>query len=112
MDLSIQMRIIYNVKKLYAIRFKFWDKFLIFLTKLVLQVKFGICSAIKEHLLLYCLMFSAFVVVVVIYHKETPLIIETINLSLSFQNRHLNGDHSVSDIKLPWLYFLSNRGFF
>ena len=108
MDLSLQMRIIYNVKKLYAIRFKFGDKFLIFLTKLMLQVKVGICSAVKEHLLLYCLKFSPFVVVVVIYHKETPLRIETINLtieSLSFQNRHLNGDHSISDIKLPWLYF-------
>ena len=37
------------------------------------------------------------------YHKET-LVIETINFtikSLVFQNRHLNGDHSILDTKLP-----------
>ena len=39
------------------------------------------------------------------YHNETPLVIETINFtteSLGFQNRHLNGAHSFSDIKPPW----------
>ena len=37
------------------------------------------------------------------YHKETPLLIENINLtteSLPFQNRLL-GDRSISDTKLP-----------
>ena len=39
-----------------------------------------------------------------LYHKETPLTIETINFSesLAFENRHLTGAHSISDIKLPW----------
>ena len=48
------MRYIYNVKHRYTIRLKFGDKFLVFLTKLVLEVKTSICSSIKENLLLYC----------------------------------------------------------
>ena len=40
MDLSIRMRIIYNVKHRYVIRLKFGDKFLIFQTKLVLEGNF------------------------------------------------------------------------
>ena len=32
------------------------------------------------------------------YHKETTNF--TIK-SLAFQNKHLNGDHSISDVKLP-----------
>ena len=62
------MRVIYNVKRRYAIRLKFEDKFLTFLTKLVLEPKASICSTIKENLLLYCRKFSAFVVVVIILH--------------------------------------------
>ena len=40
------------------------------------------------------------------YHKETPLAIETIDFStksLSFKNRLLEGVLSILDIKLPWL---------
>ena len=67
MDLSIQMRIIYNVRHRYAIRLKFGeDKFLTFLARLVLEGKASNCSTIKENLLLHCRKFLAFVVVVVI----------------------------------------------
>ena len=51
MDLSIRMRIIYNVKHRYVIRLKFGGKFLTFQTKLVLERKASICSTIKENLL-------------------------------------------------------------
>ena len=54
MDLSVRMRIIYNVRHRYAIRLKFGDKFLTFLNKLVLEGKANICSAIKENQLLCC----------------------------------------------------------
>ena len=66
MDLSIQIGIIYNVRHHYAIRLKFGDEFLTFLTKLLLEGKASICSTIKENLLLYCRKFSAFAVVVII----------------------------------------------
>ena len=65
MDLSVRLRIVYNVKCCYAIRLKFGDKFLTSLTNLVLQAKASICSTIKENLLLYC-KFSAFVAVVIV----------------------------------------------
>ena len=65
MNLSIRMRIIYNVRHRYGIRLKFGDKFLTFLTKLVLEGKASVRSTTKENLLLHC-KFSAFVVVVVI----------------------------------------------
>ena len=57
------MRVFYNVKHCYAIRLKFGDKFLTFLTKLVLEATASICSTIKENLLLYCRKFSAFATV-------------------------------------------------
>ena len=60
------MKIIYNVRHRYAIRLKFGDKFLTFLTKLVLEGKTSISSTIKENLLLYCRKFSEFLVVVII----------------------------------------------
>ena len=66
MDLSIRMRVMRIVKHRYAIRLKFGGKFLTSLTKLLLEAKAGICSTIKENLLLYCRKFSAFVIVVII----------------------------------------------
>ena len=54
MDRSIRMRIIYNVKHRFVICLKFGDKFLTFLTKLVLERKASIFSTIEENLLLYC----------------------------------------------------------
>ena len=48
MDLSIRMRIIYNVKYRYVILLKFGGKLLTFLTKLVLEGKASICSTAKE----------------------------------------------------------------
>ena len=42
----------YNVKHLYVIRLKLGDKFLTFLTNLVVKEKASTYSAIKEYLLL------------------------------------------------------------
>ena len=42
----------------------------------------------------------------------SALVIETINSAielLAFQNRHLNGSHSISDIKLLWLVGKLNK---
>ena len=60
------MRNIYNVKLRYAICWKFADKFLTSLTKLVVKVRASICSTIKENLLLYCGKILTFVVLVII----------------------------------------------
>ena len=68
MDLSIRIRVTYNLKHRYAIRFKFGGKFLTSLNKLVLEEKASIYSTIKENLLLYCRKFLTFVVVVIIKH--------------------------------------------
>ena len=105
------MRTIYNVKHRYAILLKFGGKFLTSLIKCMLEAKTSICSTVKENLLFYCRKFSAFVVVVIVQHifitrpvSQTPLAIESINVtteSLAFQSRHLNGAHSISDLKLP-----------
>ena len=66
MDLSIRMRVMHNVKHRYAIHFKFGDKFLTSLTKLVLEAKASISTTTKENLLLYCRKFSAFAVIALI----------------------------------------------
>ena len=89
MFLSIRMRVIYNVKDRYAIRYAS-------LTKLVLESKAIICSTIKKFTFILLQIFG-------IYFRchnnnETPLAIETINFtieSLAFNTRHLNGAHSM-----------------
>ena len=65
MDLTIRMRIIYNVKHRKAIRLKIGNKFLTALTKLVLEAKANICSTLKEILFLYYRKFFVFVAVVI-----------------------------------------------
>ena len=99
------MIIICNLKHRHAIYLKFGEKFSTSLTKSVLKGKASICSTIKKNLLLYYRTFSEFVVVVIFNILLQPLAIETINFtteSLAFQDRHLNGAHSISDLKLPW----------
>ena len=49
---SIQMRVVYHVKHRYAIRLKFVDKFLTSPTKLAIEAKAVICSAIKKNILI------------------------------------------------------------
>ena len=82
------------------------------LSKLVLEGKNSICSTVKENLFFIVVSFrhllplSQFNIFLKqgLYHKEAPLIIESINFiteSLAFQIRHLNGAHSISNIKLP-----------
>ena len=76
---------------------KFYDKMdlpipLRIFYKSVLARKTCNCSTIKENVILYC--------------RKFALIAEIINFtiaSLSFQNRLLNGTHSISDIKFPWI---------
>ena len=66
MDLSIRMRVMYNVKHRYASRLKCRDKFLSSLTESVLVTTASICSTTKENLLLFCRKFSVFAVAVII----------------------------------------------
>ena len=60
------MRAMNNAKHRSAIRLKFGDKFLTYLTKSVLEAKASTCFTIKENLLIYCRKFSAFVAFVII----------------------------------------------
>ena len=117
MHLRIRMRLIYSVKCRYAIRLKFRDKFLTSLTKLVLEMKSSIYSTIKENILLYLFKFLAFAFVVIksctFITRPVPQRNTACNRnhyftieSLAFQNRLLNGAHSMSDIKLPCSYKL------
>ena len=57
-----------NVKHRDVIYLKFGDRFLNSVTMLGLESKSSISSTIKENLLLYCCMFPAFVVAVIIHH--------------------------------------------
>ena len=52
MDLSIRMRIVYNLKHRYAMRLKFGEKLLTSLTKIVLEAKASTWLTFKENLLL------------------------------------------------------------
>ena len=64
--LLIIILLLYNVKHRYAIRMKSAGKLLTCPSKLSLEKKARICSAIKENLLLYCRKFSVFFAVVII----------------------------------------------
>ena len=66
MDLSLQIKIIYNVKHLHVIRLKFGDQCLTFLSKLVLEGKASISSTVKENIVLHCRRFLAFAVAVTV----------------------------------------------
>ena len=65
MGLAIRMRIACSVVYRHAIRLKFGDTFLTFLTKLILKTKASISLTIKEILLLYCRKCLAFFVVII-----------------------------------------------
>ena len=66
--LSLQMRIIYNVKHCYSIRLRFCGNALSSLIQGALEGEISICSTIKELLLLYSFKFLLFVAVVIIWH--------------------------------------------
>ena len=112
MDSSVLMRTLNNWKRPHTICLRFEDFFFTSLTKLVLEEKVSICSAIKENLRLYCCKWWVLVVVVIIQHI---LIISSISQrntacnrvftieSLVFKNSIIKGVHSISVIHLPSL---------
>ena len=61
MDLSLRVKIIYNVKHCNIIRLKFEDRFLTSFINLATEVKVSFYSTIKENLLLYCSKLLAFI---------------------------------------------------
>ena len=63
MELSIPMRIIYNVKHRYESFFEIWTLILNFSNQV--NVRGSICSTVNENLLLYCRKFKMFVVVII-----------------------------------------------
>ena len=65
MDLTIQMRIFYNVKHFYTIFFEFGDRLFTSLTTLGFEMKASIFSVIEENLILHYPKFSPFVVAVI-----------------------------------------------
>ena len=113
MDLPIKIRIICSVKHRCAIRLKFGGKFSTSITKLMLRARDNICSTINENVLLYCHKFPPSVVVIMSTHifitrsvsqRHTACNRNHYNFaieSLAFQNTHLHGVHSISDVTLP-----------
>ena len=113
MDLSIRMEVIYNVKNRYVVSLSFGGKLLTSVTKTDSKRK-SVSSLQPKKIYFYIvvdfqhlLLLSKFNIFLQqgFYSKEIPLVIETINFtteSLTIQNRHLNGAHSISDIKIPW----------
>ena len=102
---NVQMRITYNVKYHRGIPLKFVDTFLTSVTKLALEAKASISSAIKKIMFLYCRKFSEIVhrcqnltyinknICITMKHS---LYQQTWTLtSLTFQNRHLYEAHSM-----------------
>ena len=65
MDLTIQMRIFYNVKHFYTIFFEFGDRLFTSVTMLGFEMKASIFSVIEENLILHYPKFSPFVVPVI-----------------------------------------------
>ena len=59
-DLTIQTKILNNVKYCHAIYLKLGDRVFVSLTMLELEAKASICSTIKENLILYCHKLSYF----------------------------------------------------
>ena len=68
MYLTIQIKILNNVKYRHAICLKLGGRFFTSQNMLGCEAKVNICSAIKENLISYCRKFSALVVVVINQH--------------------------------------------
>ena len=108
LDQTIQMRISNNEKRRHAICLKFGDRFFTSLTMLWRE-EVSIYATVKKIYFYIVVSFryllSLSSICQCLPHKET-LIKENVNFtieSLVFPNRLLNGAHSISDIKLPWL---------
>ena len=69
MDLTIQTKMLNNVKDRHTICLKYGDRFLTSSIMLRLEAKDSICSTMKENLILYC-KFSVFVVTAISLNKH------------------------------------------
>ena len=65
MDLTVDMKVFYNIKHCHSISLKFGGTFFTSLPVLGCEAKATICSAIRESLILSCHKFSAFFVTVI-----------------------------------------------
>ena len=100
-DVTVQMRIFYNVNRLHAIFFQFEERLFISLAMLGLEAKARICSTIAKNLILYSPKFMTFVVTVINWHISITIvsqrktsckkIVKSAKESLGFQNELLNG---------------------